>query len=89
MMHSSDFRPNGHQLGQKSPEAHAQVWCPLLFFLLVKEAMKPLSLWAGIVNCINMLGGTVPIGQFCGNTDSNFFCFRPQLSTQNRKFEIW
>jgi hypothetical protein len=22
----------------------------------------------------------------CGNTDSNFFCFRPQMSTQNRKF---
>jgi hypothetical protein len=25
----------------------------------------------------------------CGNTDSNFYCFRPQNSTQTRKFEIW
>jgi hypothetical protein len=27
--------------------------------------------------------------KLCGNTDSNFFCFRPQYSTQTRKFEIW
>jgi site-specific DNA-cytosine methylase len=25
----------------------------------------------------------------CGNMDSNFFCFRPQISNQNRKFKIW
>jgi hypothetical protein len=44
---------------------------------------------AGFSTAPDLVVGLDTALELCGNTDSNFFCFRPQISTQNRKFEIW